>query len=109
MAAGSLRPSRMAGLSPNALGALFVVIGSLGYVTNDALGAVVHLDFAIAQTLMLVVPFAVTLTAALVLGGSLAVLGAAACLTVRGFATGESPTRLPPPSSRSSRRSVSPA
>lgn len=120
--------ARIAGLSPNALGALYMVIGSLGYVTNDALireateeglgvyqalcmrgfamtilfaaiarlrnervardhftrpfvvrvivelvagalffAAIVRLDFANAQTILLIVPFAVTLTAALVL------------------------------------------
>ncbi|MEM9608815.1 MAG: DMT family transporter [Actinomycetota bacterium] len=165
--------------SPNVLGAVYMVIGSLGYVTNDALirvaadeglgvyqalclrniamtvlfagmirarrhaissrrvsrpvaarvgaevvatalffAAIVHLEFANAQTILLVVPFAVTLVAgtigdetvsasqyATVAAGflgvvlvvqpggsafspwSIAVLGAAACLTFREFAT----------------------
>lgn len=179
MTVGSLVSTRFAGLPPNALGSLYMVVGSLGYVTNDALireateegldvyqalclrgiamsvlfagaslfrherirreqftrplivrvmaeliatalffGAIVHLDFANAQTILLIVPFAVTLAAALVLGErvsarqyatvlagfagvllvvqpatdgfslwSLAVVGSAACLTVREFAT----------------------
>ncbi|MGA9278060.1 DMT family transporter [Ilumatobacter sp.] len=179
MPVASRSPTRLAGLSPNALGSLYMGIGSLGYVTNDALireatdegldvyqalclrgiamsvlflaasrirgdriardqltrplvvrvvaeligtalffGAIVHLDFANAQTILLIVPFAVTLTAALVLGErvsgrlyatvlvgfvgvlfvvqpatdafspwSIAVIGAAACLTIREFAT----------------------
>lgn len=166
-------------LSPNALGALYMVIGSLGYVTNDALiraatdeglgvyqalclraiamsvlfaaamrtrgdglgralltppllvrvaaelvgtalffGALVRLDFANAQTILLIVPFVVTVAARFVLDEpvsgaqygavlagfvgvllvvqpategfsvwSIAVLGTAACLTVREFAT----------------------
>ncbi|MEM7273800.1 MAG: DMT family transporter [Actinomycetota bacterium] len=113
------------GLSPNALGSLYMVIGSLGYVTNDALvraatdegldvyqtlflrslgmsailgiamvlgghrlpreamtgpmvwrvaaelvaaalffAALVRLDFAVAQTILMLVPFAVTVVAA---------------------------------------------
>ena len=121
--------ARFAGLSPNSLGALYMVVGSLGYVTNDALvraateegldvyqalclrgiamavifaalirgrgdritrlrvtrplatrvaaelvatslffAALIHLDFANAQTILLIVPFVVTLTAALALG-----------------------------------------
>ena len=175
----SSSPNRLANLSPNALGSLYMVVGSLGYVTNDALireateegldvyqalclrgiamsvlfaaatgvrkerigrdqftgplivrvaaelvatalffGAIVRLDFANAQTILLIVPFGVTLAAALVLGESvsgrryatvlagflgvllvvqpatdgfsywsLAVVAAAACLTVREFAT----------------------
>lgn len=119
----------LAGMSPNALGAVYMVIGSLGYVTNDALirvataeglgvyqalflrgigmtvlfavllrargvvvtrsqlsrpvvgrvgaevvgtalffAAIVNLEFANAQTILLIVPFAVTLAAAVVLG-----------------------------------------
>ncbi len=119
----------LAGMSPNALGAIYMVIGSLGYVTNDALirvatdegldvyqalclrgigmtalfaallrvrgrvvsrsqfsrpvfgrvgaelvgtalffAAIVNLEFANAQTILLIVPFAVTLAAAVVLG-----------------------------------------
>lgn len=120
--------TRLPGLSPNALGSVYMVIGSLGYVTNDALireateegldvyqalclrglamsalfaamtagrrerirrdrltrplvvrvaaelvgtalffGALIRLEFANAQTILLIVPFAVTLAAALVL------------------------------------------
>ncbi len=116
-------------LSPNSLGSLYMVVGTLGYVTNDALireatesgldvyqalclrgiamsvlfaavvgrrgerigrdritrplivrvaselvasvlffGALIHVDFANAQTILLIVPFAVTLIAALSLG-----------------------------------------
>lgn len=172
-------PNLLGGQSANALGGIYMVIGSIGYVTNDALirvavdegldvyqalflrgfgmsalfaallksrgetferarftppvigrvgaeiiatalffAAIVHLDFANAQTILLIVPFAVTLTAAVVLGEtvtsrqyatvavgfvgvllvvqpgseafsgwSLAVVGAAAALTFREFAT----------------------
>ena len=127
--AASTVSSRFAGLSPNSLGALYMIVGSVGYVTNDALvraateegldvyqalclrglamtvifaaitrrrggritrqqftrplvgrvaaelagtalffAALVNLDFANAQTILLLVPFAVTLTAALALG-----------------------------------------
>lgn len=122
--AGASIPNPLSGLSPNALGAVYMVIGSLGYVTNDALirvatdegldvyqalclrniamtvlfagimkarrepiarrrftgpviarvaaeviatalffAALVQLEFANAQTILLLVPFAVTLTA----------------------------------------------
>lgn len=173
--------------SPNTLGAIYMVIGSLGYVTNDALirlateegldvyqalclrglgmtvlfaaagrvrgeritrellqrpllirvaaelvgtalffGALVQLEFANAQTILLIVPFAVTLVAALLLGESvtaihfafvgagfvgvllvvqpatdgfslwsIAVVGSAACLTVREFATRQVPNDVP--------------
>jgi drug/metabolite transporter (DMT)-like permease len=131
MPATSSTSPRLAGLTPNALGSMYMVIGSLGYVTNDALireateegldvyqalclrglamsllfaaatgirrerisrdrfsgplivrvaaelvatalffGAIVQLDFANAQTILLIVPFAVTLAAALLLGES---------------------------------------
>ncbi len=129
MSARSTVSARFAGLSPNSLGALYMILGSVGYVTNDALvraateegldvyqalclrgiamtvifaaitrrrgvhiarqqftrplvgrvaaelagtalffAALVHLDFANAQTILLLVPFAVTLTAAVALG-----------------------------------------
>lgn len=129
MAARPTISARLAGLSPNSLGALYMIVGSVGYVTNDALvraateegldvyqalclrgiamtaifaaiirrrgvrvtrlhftrplvsrvaaevvatalffAALVQLDFANAQTILLVVPFVVTLAAALVLG-----------------------------------------
>lgn len=179
MSAASTVSSRFAGLSPNSLGALYMVLGSVGYVTNDALlraateegldvyqalclrgiamtaifaaitrrrgvritrqqftrplvgrvaaelagtalffAALINLDFANAQTILLLVPFAVTLTAALALGEpvtgrryatvlagfagvllvvqpatdgfslwSLVVVGSAALMTVREFAT----------------------
>ncbi|MGB0114673.1 MAG: DMT family transporter [Ilumatobacteraceae bacterium] len=119
---------RLTNLSPNTLGAVFMIVGSIGYVTNDALiraateegldvyqalflrgvamsvlfaaivqrrgdrlarthftgplvgrvaaelagtalffAALVRLEFANAQTILLLVPFAVTLTAAIVL------------------------------------------
>ena len=123
------RPTHHLGrLTPNALGAIYMVVGSLGYVVNDALiraatdeglgvyqalclrgiamtalfaamhhgsggrldraqlawplllrvaaelvatalffGALIRLDFANAQTILLIVPFTVTLAAALVL------------------------------------------
>lgn len=122
-------PNPFVGMSPNALGAIYMVIGSLGYVTNDALirvatdegldvyqalclrgigmtvlfaallkargvavtrsqfsrpvfgrvgaevvatalffAAIVNLEFANAQTILLIVPFAVTLAAAVILG-----------------------------------------
>lgn len=187
MAAGSLLSTRVGGLSPNVRGSLYMVIGSLGYVTNDALiraatdegldvyqalflrglamsaifaaatrmrgpglrrdqlsrplvlrvvaeligtalffGALVQLEFANAQTILLIVPFAVTVVAALVFGESvsrrqyaavlagfvgvllvvqpatdgfsvwsIAVVGAAAMLTIREFATRSVPTDVP--------------
>ncbi len=187
MASRSPRSNPASGLSPNALGALYMVIGSLGYVVNDALvrvatedgvdvyqavclrgitmavlfagisrargewitreqltrplltrvaaelvatslffGALVHLDFANAQTILLLVPFAVTLVAALVLREavtarhyaavvagfvgvllvvqpatdgfslwSIAVVGSAAGMTVREFATRRVPSTVP--------------
>ncbi|MEM9748980.1 MAG: DMT family transporter [Actinomycetota bacterium] len=131
MSSTSDTASALRRISPNALGAIYMVIGSLGYVTNDALvrvatdeglgvyqalclrglamtvlfaalvrarrrpgrpsrltppvvarvgaevvstalffAALVHLEFATAQTILLLVPFTVTLVAALVLGES---------------------------------------
>jgi len=128
-AGAQLRPPFSHGLPPNVLGALYMVIGSLGYVVNDALiraatdegldvyqslflravamsvvfaaagaargerltrrqlrrplvvrvgaelaatalffGALVNLEFANAQTILMLVPFAVTVVAALHLG-----------------------------------------
>ncbi len=128
-------PNPLAGMSPNALGAVYMVIGSLGYVTNDALirvataegldvyqalclrgigmtavfaallkvrgvvvtrsqlsrpvlgrvgaevvasvlffAAIVNLEFANAQTILLIVPFVVTLAAAVVLGETVSAL-----------------------------------
>lgn len=125
----------LAGMPPNALGAVYMVIGSLGYVTNDALirvataegldvyqalclrgigmtvlfaallkvrgvvvtrsqfsrpvfgrvgaevvgtalffTAIVNLEFANAQTILLIVPFAVTIAAAVVLGETVSAL-----------------------------------
>lgn len=122
-------PDRIGNLTPNALGAIYMTIGSLGYVLNDALvrqateagldvyqalflrtltivgvfvlliaagnepvrrsdftrpvvvrviaeviagvlffAAIVHVEFANAQTILLVLPFAVTLAAAIFLG-----------------------------------------
>jgi drug/metabolite transporter (DMT)-like permease len=187
MTARPLRDTPASALSPNTLGALYMVIGSLGYVVNDALiraatedgldvyqalclrgiamtvlfagisrvrgeriareqltrplltrvaaelvatalffGALVQLDFANAQTILLIVPFAVTLVAALVLGEavtarhyaavvagflgvllvvqpatdgfslwSIAVVGSAAGMTVREFATRQVPSTVP--------------
>ncbi len=125
----SRSPLSLVGLSPNALGSIYMVVGSLGYVTNDALireateegldvyqalclrgiamsvlfaaaaatrgerltrdrvsvafavriivellgtalffAAIIRLDFANAQTILLIVPFVITVVAALVLG-----------------------------------------
>lgn len=124
----SFSSTRLGGLSPNTLGSVYMVVASLGYVTNDALireaaeegldvyqalclravamsvvfatamrirgvrlgrdriggpllvrvaaelvstalffGAIVRIDFANAQTILLIVPFVVTLSAALIL------------------------------------------
>ena len=134
MSVRSSSSTHSTGLSPNTLGSLYMVVGSLGYVTNDALireateegldvyqalclrgvamsvlfaaataargerirrdrftppvlvrvaaevvatalffGAIVQLEFANAQTILLIVPFAVTLAAALVLRESVSV------------------------------------